>query len=450
MACSKYILTNTGSTLVNFSYRRCDDSMWDYQVELLPTQTKNIWVINGTYTVAPSFKGGISLINEGVFPPISATNTPTPSPTNTPSQTATPTNTATNTPTPSVTTTSTNTPSPTTTETPTNTPTPSVTTTSTNTPTPTSTVTPTQSVTPSPTATDGLTPTATETQTPTPTITPTNTETPTVTPTPTNTETPTVTPTPTNTETPTNTPTPTNTSTQTQTPTQSPSPTPTNSFFSFSITSGSTSNQACEVGVSGTIWGNNPQFDLSDNFYVDGLGNAGLSAGYYANLGMVAQLDSYGAVIGSIILCSNVPTPTNTETPTVTPTPTNTETPTNTPSETPTNTPTPTNTSTQTQTPTQTITQTPSPTPTFGYYTYSLGTGSTANLACSDFISAPNTIFGTVAGGFGPNLGEFLYTTSGNPPTNPVADGYYSNGTAVFEVSGGLGEITSVDPNGCV
>ena len=48
MACSKYILTNTGSTLVNFSYRRCDDSLWDYQVELLPNQTKNIWVINGT------------------------------------------------------------------------------------------------------------------------------------------------------------------------------------------------------------------------------------------------------------------------------------------------------------------------------------------------------------------------------------------------------------------
>jgi hypothetical protein len=81
MACSKYILTNTGSTLVNFSYRRCDDSLWDYQVELLPNQTKNIWVINGTYTVAPAFKGGILLVNEGAFPPISATSTPTPTPT---------------------------------------------------------------------------------------------------------------------------------------------------------------------------------------------------------------------------------------------------------------------------------------------------------------------------------------------------------------------------------
>jgi hypothetical protein len=193
---------------------------------------------------------------------------------------------------------------------------------------------------------------------------------------------------------------------QTQVPLHQPV-TPTNAFFSFSITSGSTSNQACEVGVSGTIWGNNPQFDLSGNFYVDGLGNTGLNAGYYANSGKVAQLDSNGAVIGSIIICSNVPTPT------------------------------------------PTVTQTPSPTPTFGYYTYSLGTGSTANLACSDYISAPNTIYGTVSGGAGPNLGEFLYTTPGNPPSNPVPNGFYSNGTAVFEVTGGSGEITSVDPSGC-
>jgi hypothetical protein len=129
--------------------------MWDYQVELLPNQTKNIWVINGTYTVATAFKSAIVLIDEGPFPPTSATPTQTPTPT----------------------------------PTPTNTPTPSVTSTQTSTPTPTPSV------------------TATETSTPTPT--PTNTETPTQTPTPTNTETPTNTPTPTNTETPTQTPTPT-------------------------------------------------------------------------------------------------------------------------------------------------------------------------------------------------------------------------------------------------
>lgn len=424
MACSKYTLTNTGSTIVNFNYRRCDDSLWEYQVELNPGQTKNIWLLNGTFTIAPVYTTMISLINQGAFPPISETATPTPTPTETP----------TNTPTPSVTATNT----------PTNTGTP--------TGTPTSTPTGTAAITPTPSVTATITPSPTEPvryehdnichsefngdsvcscpQTAT-----VWTDQPTISgstvmfsdPSGPNTGNPegwytengfiyevatdcgpgcttgatitllglcnvTPTPTPTNTE----------------TPTPTPTITPTNSYFSFSITSGATSNEACEVGTSGTIWGNNPQFDLSDNFYVDGLGNTGLSAGYYVNLGKVAQLDSNGAVVGSIIFCSNVATPT------------------------------------------PTVTQTPSPTPTFGYYTYSLGTGSTANLACSDYLSAPNTIYGTVSGGVGPNIGEFLYTSPGNPPTNPVVDGFYSNGTAVFQVTGGGGQITSSDPNGCL
>ena len=122
-------------------------------------------------------------------------------------------------------------------------------------------------------------------------------------------------------------------------------------------------------------------------------------------------------------------------TPCIPPTPTNTQTPT----------PTPTN----TQTPTQTVTTTTTPTPTatIGYYTYSLGTGSTSNLACTDFISAPNTIYGTVAGGIGPNVGEFLYVNT--TLTIAVTDGYYSNGTAWYQVLGGLGEINFSDPNGC-
>ena len=135
MACSKYVLTNTGSTIVNFSYRRCDDTIWDYQVELFPNQTKNIWVIDGTYTVASSFRSVISLVNEGSFPPTSATPTNTPTQTPTPTNTTTPTNTPTNTPTPSVTATRTSTPTPTPTNTKTGTPTP----TPTNTPTPSST-----------------------------------------------------------------------------------------------------------------------------------------------------------------------------------------------------------------------------------------------------------------------------------------------------------------------
>lgn len=356
MACSKYTLTNTGSTVVNFSYRRCDDSFWDYQVELLPNQTKNIWVIDGTYTVAPSFKNLISFVNNGPFPPISATSTPTPSPTNTPSPT--------------------------------------------------------------------VTPSITSSITPTPTVTPTNTETPTPTVTPTNTETPTTTPTPTTTETP--------------TPTPTTTVTPNNTFSAeYIVYSGSTSDEACgEYFPTVTVHGNNAQFDLSTEFSNNFNFPPTIDmTGFIQFNGYVVELDSAGFVVGFGSLCT-----------TLTPTPTST----NTPTPTATNSPTPTNTPTVTSTLTQTVTSTPSPTPTFGYYTYSLGTGSTSNDSCVDFSGSPKTIYGTVAGGPGPNAGEFLYLTPGNPPTNPVIDGYYSNGTAVFLVSGGLGEITSVNPSGCL
>ena len=138
MACSKYTLTNTGSTIVNFNYRRCDDSFWEYQVELNPNQTKNIWLINGTYSIAPVYTNSVLLVNQGAFPPIGQTATPTPTPTQTPTQTLT------------------------NTETPTNTPT------NTQTPTTTKTQTPTNTQTLSPTASIGITPTTTETQTPKP------------------------------------------------------------------------------------------------------------------------------------------------------------------------------------------------------------------------------------------------------------------------------------------
>ena len=108
MACSKYTLTNTGTTSVNFNYQRCDDLMWEYQVNLDPSETKNIWVINGSYSTAPLFQSNVLLVNNGTFP-----FEPTPTPSVTPTNTPTPSVTPTNTPTPSVTTTSTPTPTPT-------------------------------------------------------------------------------------------------------------------------------------------------------------------------------------------------------------------------------------------------------------------------------------------------------------------------------------------------
>ena len=468
MVGKKYILKNICQSTIFFNYKTLSDGMWQYQVSLSPGQIKNIWAFDGTlrFLNNQGTASCVDIIEVLDFPPTHAPLPPCFSPT--------PTQTPTNTVTPSVTPTQTGTP----TQTPTNTPT--------NTQTPTNTVTP--SVTPTQTGTPTQTPTNTVTQTPTMTVTPTNTVTPTrnryafivfsgvnsfdacnqvnqpstiiygekilfdentifydtmvgnsvniltgyynysqivvgllsggevngfslcPTPTPTVTQTPTNTPTVTSTSTPTVTPTNTPTVTQTPTNTSTPTVTPTNTSTP-TVTPTNTSTP--------TVTPTNTPTKTS------------------------------------------TPTVTPTNTPTVTQTPTNTSTVTSTPSVTPTNTPTvtqtptntstptPTNTPTMTQTPTNTptVTSTSTPTPTIGYYTYILGTGSTANLACADFSSAPNTIYGTVAGGIGPNVGESLYFNTSL--TIPVADGYYSNGTAWYQVTGGLGLITTSDPNGC-
>ena len=75
MACSKYTLTNTGSSIVNFSYQRCDDAMWEYQVELNQGQTKTIWLLDSTYSTA--FSTSIVEVDLGVFPPVALSPTPT-------------------------------------------------------------------------------------------------------------------------------------------------------------------------------------------------------------------------------------------------------------------------------------------------------------------------------------------------------------------------------------
>ena len=348
MACSKYTLTNTGSTIVNFNYRRCDDSLWEYQVELNPNQTKNIWVINGTYTISPVYTSLVSLINQGAFPPISETATPTPTPSVTPSNT--PTGTAAVTPTP----------------TPTN------------------------------TATNTATPTGTPTGTPTET--PTNTPTGTNTPTPTNTGTPTNTPTGTAVVTPT----PTNTPTVTPTNTQTPTPTdPQPARYAFVVNHDENSSQeACYTTNNATIFGNDAVFENNTFFYgcSSGLCPEVNLVGYYVYAGEVYELNSSGTVLG-ISICSATPTPTGTAA--VTPTP----------SVTPTSTPT--------------------------YVVYSLGTGSTSNNAC---VASPQNIYGLASQADGPDVGETLYLNSSK--TTPAPNGFYSNGTRWYQVTGGAGLIT--------
>ena len=52
MACSKYTITNTGSTNVNYNYQNCEDNIWKYQVEITPSQTRDIFVVDNTFSTA--------------------------------------------------------------------------------------------------------------------------------------------------------------------------------------------------------------------------------------------------------------------------------------------------------------------------------------------------------------------------------------------------------------
>ena len=154
------------------------------------------------------------------------------------------------------------------------------------------------------------------------------------------------------------------------------------------------------------------------------------------------------------------PTPTATNTPTPTQTPTNTATNTPTPSITATNTPTQTATSTPTETPTQTPTQTETPTqtpsgtptntpttsmtptPTISYWSYLLTSGATSIDACASLTTF--NVYSSSSQPQGPTVGDFLFLDTSL--TNPVNDGYWSDGTSAFIVINGNGFINNETP----
>ena len=481
MACSKYTLTNTGTSIANFSYRRCDDNMWEYQVPLDPSETKNIWLINNTYGTA--FSNVILLVNQGAFPPLNATATPTPTPTTTPTVTPTPSVTATQTSTPTQTSTQTATP----------------TASETSTPTPTAS----ETATPTPTASETATPTPTTTTTLTATQTPTLTQTPTNTPTPfnysfalgsgdtqngacaasttslytTRSQGPTievgdelyidalttipapdgyysdgttwyrvtggagevttkddngclnlVTPTPTITSTVTSTPTPSVTATITASPSVTPSATPIARYVQSAICHDeNTADDACGCVSTATIWSNNVQFSASTLFWSDVTGvNTGNPTGFYAldNIVYFVNNDcgvgcSTGATLGYSSFCSVTPTPTQTQT----------QTPTDTPQVTPTTTNTPTNTQTPTITPTNTQTPTPS---SFGTRTFKVTMANSARVI-SNSITLMEAPFTTASGiGFSAVTGTFpLSATSQSSSTVFGTHDALSGGTIV-------------------
>jgi len=272
----------------------------------------SLGLTQGTYTY--TWAGGSVVVQVGI--------SPTSTPTNTPTLTQTPTTTTTATNTPTTTTTATNTPTPT--------------------------INP---VSPTPTTTTTTTPTNTVTQTPTDNVTDTPTPTPTTTPTPTVTATNTATPTVTTTKTP----------TQTNTPSHSPTPSETpNVCKTYDLYGGTTDTTFFIVDCNGFT--NTVQVQAFNTLRTCSKTIAVVSGnGTFTAIGTCPLPTPTPSVTATI-------TPSNTATPSVTPSVTATNTPTLT--KTPTVTPTTTQTSTPTQTgtaavtPSATATKTPTVTPT--------------------------------------------------------------------------------------
>jgi hypothetical protein len=128
MACKFYSLFNSGTTEINFNYQRCEDALWEYQVELKPNENKKIWLLDGTFSIDSFFSKNLQYVEQTDFPPpppVTPSVTPTPNPTSpTPEPTSTPTTTPEPTPQPTPQPTPDATPTPTPTVTPSPTPIP--------------------------------------------------------------------------------------------------------------------------------------------------------------------------------------------------------------------------------------------------------------------------------------------------------------------------------------
>lgn len=66
MVCRKYILSNTGNTVVTFNYLKCSDSEREYQVPLRPNQTKTIQAVDGTLSYSNFFISSLNVSAETI------------------------------------------------------------------------------------------------------------------------------------------------------------------------------------------------------------------------------------------------------------------------------------------------------------------------------------------------------------------------------------------------
>ena len=69
MGCRKYTLQNTGTTIVSFNYLRCEDAIWQYNLELFPGQVRNIWLYDYTFSITNFDAPQITFLENTIFPP---------------------------------------------------------------------------------------------------------------------------------------------------------------------------------------------------------------------------------------------------------------------------------------------------------------------------------------------------------------------------------------------
>lgn len=64
MECYKYTISNLGSEVASFNYQKCSNSQWEYNVELLPNESKNIWALDGSFNISNFFESSVSISSE--------------------------------------------------------------------------------------------------------------------------------------------------------------------------------------------------------------------------------------------------------------------------------------------------------------------------------------------------------------------------------------------------
>lgn len=61
MECYRYSISNLGSEIISFNYQKCNNYQWEYNVELLPNESKNIWALEGSFNMSKFYDSSVEI-----------------------------------------------------------------------------------------------------------------------------------------------------------------------------------------------------------------------------------------------------------------------------------------------------------------------------------------------------------------------------------------------------